>query len=87
MKFSGSGTSGSWKGLNLVQGSFPMDCQSAMRAAPATEAKTPRMAMTRVLSLSRFNNRLDGGEDDGVTLYTVVDWGGVKIWCDIIHST
>ena len=23
----------------------------------------------------------------GVTLYTVVDWGGVKICCDIIHSS
>ena len=22
-----------------------------------------------------------------MTLYTVVDWGGVKIWCDIIHSS
>ena len=22
-----------------------------------------------------------------MTLYTVVDWGEVKIWCDIIHSS
>ena len=56
----------------MVQGSFPMDCQSAMRAAPTTEAKTPRMAMTRVLSLSRFSSRLGWGED--ILQYMLVDF-------------
>ena len=44
--------SGWWKRLNWVQGSCPIPCQSAMRAAPTMEAVTPSMAMMRLLSFN-----------------------------------